>query len=190
MLQYLLRSTSEVEADHVLILRMKPCKIHRPLHPTLPISTLVYPVAHGCTSHGLYESSAVFVRYDPAAISPEAGEARGAGSSSLSSRSSGDAGNGTDTGNGNGNGNGDDSDDNSLNEEAEHRTADSAESRAKRAGFREFLFFGDVESEYRQPGEEGSMSETIQRAGEMNDEIWDEAARSWIAGSLAGVFVS
>ena len=48
--------------------RLAASKEHRPLHPTLPITTLLYPVAHGCTSKGVYESSAVFVRYDPGAL--------------------------------------------------------------------------------------------------------------------------
>ncbi|ORY26323.1 low-affinity phosphodiesterase [Naematelia encephala] len=43
-------------------------KAHRPLDPSLPISTLTYPVSHGCTSHGRYESSAMFIRYDPGSI--------------------------------------------------------------------------------------------------------------------------
>ncbi|WWC69894.1 uncharacterized protein I206_103837 [Kwoniella pini CBS 10737] len=42
--------------------------VHRPLHPTLPISLLTYPVVHGCTSKHTYESSAMFIRYDPSAI--------------------------------------------------------------------------------------------------------------------------
>nr|XP_018262741.1 uncharacterized protein I303_04221 [Kwoniella dejecticola CBS 10117]OBR84899.1 hypothetical protein I303_04221 [Kwoniella dejecticola CBS 10117] len=43
-------------------------RVHRPLHPTLPISLLTYPVAHGCTSKHTYESSAMFIRYDPTAV--------------------------------------------------------------------------------------------------------------------------
>ncbi|OCF38678.1 hypothetical protein I317_07529 [Kwoniella heveanensis CBS 569] len=47
-------------------------RVHRPLHPTLPITLLTYPVAHGCTSKHTYESSAMFVRYDPGAITQPA----------------------------------------------------------------------------------------------------------------------
>jgi hypothetical protein len=55
---------------------------------------------------------------------------------------------------------------------------------------REFLFFGDVESEWRQNGEEGFNAEGAKRAGDMCREIWAEAAGSWDEGRLAGVFVS
>jgi hypothetical protein len=40
---------------------------HRPLHPTLPLTTLTFPVAHGHTSSDRYESSAIFIRYDTTA---------------------------------------------------------------------------------------------------------------------------
>ncbi|WWC89016.1 uncharacterized protein L201_003934 [Kwoniella dendrophila CBS 6074] len=43
-------------------------RVHRPLHPTLPISLLTYPIAHGCTTKHTYESSAMFIRYDPSAL--------------------------------------------------------------------------------------------------------------------------
>lgn len=55
---------------------------------------------------------------------------------------------------------------------------------------REFLFFGDVESEWRQNGEEGFNPEGAKRAGDMCREIWAEAAGSWDEGRLAGIFVS
>jgi hypothetical protein len=98
---------------------------------------LTYPVAHGCTSKGLYESSAVFIRYDPAAISddPEPEVGRG-------------------------------------------------------EGYREFLFFGDVESDYRAKGDEAVGKEGQVGAAKMNKAIWEEGARGWDAGRLAGIFVS
>ncbi|EIW65931.1 hypothetical protein TREMEDRAFT_35751 [Tremella mesenterica DSM 1558] len=48
-----------------LIYSLILAQTHRPLHPTLPITTLAFPVNHGCTSKGTYESSAFFIRYDP-----------------------------------------------------------------------------------------------------------------------------
>jgi hypothetical protein len=84
----------------------------------------------------LYESSAIFIRYDPAAISddpePEVG---------------------------------------------------------KGEGYREFLFFGDVESEYRKKGDEEVGVVGKEGAARMNKTIWQEAARGWRAGRLAGIFV-
>lgn len=115
---------------------MTPSRSHRPLHPSLPITTLVYPVAHGCTSKGLYESSAVFIRYDPAALS--------------------DGPENVDTG----------------------------------KGLREFLFFGDVESAWRKSGDEDVSPAGKVGAARMNEAIWDEAARGWDEGRLAGVFVN
>ena len=55
---------------------------------------------------------------------------------------------------------------------------------------REFLFFGDLESEYRGVSAEGVWSDLGQEAGSLNRAIWDEAARSLQAGRLAGIFVS
>jgi hypothetical protein len=60
----------------------------------------------------------------------------------------------------------------------------------QRGSGREFLFFGDVESEWRNEGEEGYDAAGAKRAGDMCGEIWAEAARSWDEGRLAGVFVS
>jgi hypothetical protein len=124
-------------------------KHHLPLHPTLPISTLAFPVAHGCTSHGLYESSAVFIRHDPLSQSHA--------------------------------------------EHAEHpnphdTTASGDETRA--ATTREFLFFGDVESSWRKPGEEGVHAEIGAKAKVLNRAIWEEAATSWKQGRLSAIFVS
>ncbi|WVF71166.1 hypothetical protein IAT40_005964 [Kwoniella sp. CBS 6097] len=126
-------------------------RVHRPLHPTLPITLLTYPVAHGCTSKHTYESSAMFIRYDPGAITQPASP------SSLSAPS-------------NGNGN------------------DNASSIGVDAG-REFLFFGDVESSYRRPGEEGVDAARGKEAEAMNGAIWKEAAKSWKDGRLCGVFI-
>ena len=55
---------------------------------------------------------------------------------------------------------------------------------------REFLFFGDVESEWRQVGAEGYDAAGAKRAGDMCRAIWQEAATSWDEGRLAGIFVS
>ncbi|WVQ99702.1 hypothetical protein IAU59_006843 [Kwoniella sp. CBS 9459] len=123
-------------------------RVHRPLHPTLPITLLTYPVAHGCTSKHTYESSAMFIRYDPGAITQP--------DSSPSSLSL--------TPNGNG-------------------------SRIGPDAGREFLFFGDVESSYRRPGEEGVDVERGKEAEEMNKAIWKEAAKSWEDGRLCGIFI-
>jgi hypothetical protein len=54
----------------------------------------------------------------------------------------------------------------------------------------EFLFFGDVESGWRRKGEEGYDVEHVRLADGYNRAIWEEAARSWDAGRLAGIFVS
>lgn len=61
---------------------------------------------------------------------------------------------------------------------------------ARQGSQREFLFFGDVESEWRKEGEEGYDAEGAKRAGDMCREIWREAAGSWDEGRLAGIFVS
>lgn len=102
-----------------------------PLHPTLPITTRKFHVLHGCTSKGVYESSAIFFRY----------QRRGAaGSSSQSGR--------------------------------------------------EFLFFGDVESDWRRQGEGGVDREGQVQARGYNGVVWHHAARVWDEDRLAGVFVS
>ena len=132
----LLRRSNFLQVITAQIHRLAPSKVHRPLHPCLPITTLTYPVAHGCTSHGLYESSAIFFRYDPAAISDEPEPEVGQGE-----------------------------------------------------GYREFLFFGDVESEYRKKGDENVGVVGKEDAAKMNKTIWQEAARGWEAGRLAGIFV-
>lgn len=116
-----------------------PSLEHRPLHCALPITTLTFPVAHGCTSHGLYESSAIFVRYDPAAIPGPETKSR-------------------------------------ANQEEEK--------------YREFLFFGDVESEWRPKGDEEVGKLGQEGAAKMNKAIWEEAAKGWDRGRLAGIFVS
>jgi hypothetical protein len=145
--------------------RMTPSKAYSPIHPTLPITTLTYPVAHGCTSHGLYESSAVFIRYDQGSIEAALGED---GEASL---------------------------DRSSPPQVQHKSQTNAgdaplDSQHTPPGSREFLFFGDVESDYRASGDEEAHKATRSDAGRMNGEIWDEAARSWNSGRLAGIFVS
>lgn len=55
---------------------------------------------------------------------------------------------------------------------------------------REFLFFGDMESDWRRKGEEGHDSEGRAAAEKYNTAIWTEAAESWDVGRLAGVFAS
>jgi hypothetical protein len=144
--------------------RMTPSKAYSPIHPTLPITTLTYPVAHGCTSHGLYESSAVFIRYDQGSIEAALGD-DGEAPTLRSSPPQSQRKSQTNTGD------------------------DSLDSYAP-PGSREFLFFGDVESDYRASGDEEAHKATRSDAGRMNGEIWDEAARSWDSGRLAGIFVS
>jgi hypothetical protein len=78
-------------------------------------------------------------------------------------------------------------------EHAEHpnphdATASGDETRA--ATTREFLFFGDVESSWRKPGEEGVHAEIGAKAKVLNRAIWEEAATSWKQGRLSAIFVS
>jgi len=56
-------------------------------------------------------------------------------------------------------------------------------------GYREFLFFGDVESDYRKKGDEDVGLVSKEGAAKMNKTIWEEAARGWDVGRLAGIFV-
>lgn len=119
---------------------------HTQLHPTLPITTHKFHVLHGCTSHGQYESSAMFFRYDPnvMALTPMEEDPPEAGPSRRPSLSG--------------------------------------------AG-REFLFFGDLESDWRREGDEDWDQEGQTKAREYNEAIWSEAAESWDHGRLAAVFV-
>lgn len=55
---------------------------------------------------------------------------------------------------------------------------------------REFLFFGDVESEYREHGKEAFDVEGGRMAHSFNTAIWQHAALSLAQGRLAGIFVS
>ncbi|WWD03318.1 hypothetical protein V865_001369 [Kwoniella europaea PYCC6329] len=119
-------------------------RVHRPLHPTLPISLLTYPVAHGCTSKNTYESSAMFIRYDPSALTQTP--------PSSSSHSS------------------------------------SSTTKGKGKG-KEFLFFGDVESSYRNSGEEDIDIERGKEAKRLNEHIWKEASKSFKDGRLCGIFI-
>ncbi|KAL7422015.1 3',5'-cyclic-nucleotide phosphodiesterase pde1 [Cryptotrichosporon argae] len=62
------RRAADTSGVGVMFSPLVPSREHRPLHDTLPVTTLVFPVAHGHTSHGLYTSSAVFIRYDPSTL--------------------------------------------------------------------------------------------------------------------------
>lgn len=55
---------------------------------------------------------------------------------------------------------------------------------------REFLFFGDLESDWRNEGEEDWDKPAQESARQYNDAVWSEAAASWDNGRLAAVFVS
>jgi len=123
--------------------RITPSDEHRQLHPTLPITIRKFHVLHGCTSKGVYESSAMFFRYDLGAMSAT----------------------------------------------ASRNTTPPSDRDLGPADQREFLFFGDVESDWRQEGEEDWDVDGQQTARAYNEAIWTEAARSWGAGRLAGVFV-
>ncbi|WRT66664.1 uncharacterized protein IL334_003624 [Kwoniella shivajii] len=137
--------------------------VHSPLHSTLPISLLTYPVVHGCTSRHTYESSAMFIRYDPTAIS------KTPPSSSRKANQSG-------ANNANGNG-------------ASPSAASPASSSSSSNAGREFLFFGDVESSYRRKGEEQVDIKRGKEAEKLNEVVWKEAAKSWKDGRLCGIFL-
>ncbi|WVW84184.1 hypothetical protein I302_106214 [Kwoniella bestiolae CBS 10118] len=117
-------------------------RVHRPLHPTLPISLLTYPVAHGCTSKHTYQSSAMFIRHDPSAIT-----------------------------------------------QSTPSTPSSTSSTKTKGKGREFLFFGDLESSYRSPGEQNVDVERGREAKELNDVIWKEASGTYKDGRLCGIFI-
>lgn len=55
---------------------------------------------------------------------------------------------------------------------------------------REFLFFGDVESCWRAHHETHVDKEAGHTAGKLNKAIWEQAAKSFHEGRLAGVFAS
>lgn len=55
---------------------------------------------------------------------------------------------------------------------------------------REFLFFGDMESEWRPDGKEDINVDGASEAGRLNKAIWAQAAQSFSEGRLAAVFVS
>ena len=55
---------------------------------------------------------------------------------------------------------------------------------------REFLFFGDIESDWRREEDKSHDIPSQHRARELNGHIWQEAADSFGAGRLAGIFVS
>ncbi|WVQ77839.1 hypothetical protein IAR50_007536 [Cryptococcus sp. DSM 104548] len=107
----------------------------------LPLSIRSFPLLHGATSQGEFESSALFIRHTPqphfsASSTPKPNGASGP----------------------------------QLEE-------------------KEFLFFGDMESAYRRPGEEDVDSDRAAEADKMNRDVWAEAARSWDEGRLSGVFL-
>jgi hypothetical protein len=55
---------------------------------------------------------------------------------------------------------------------------------------REFLFFGDLESEWRADHETEVDKDGAAAARELNRAIWEQAAVSFNEGRLAGIFVS
>ncbi|WVQ80159.1 hypothetical protein IAT38_002264 [Cryptococcus sp. DSM 104549] len=65
--------TLEVNKETPWCLTLSPLslsKTHRQFHDTLPLSIVSYPVVHGSTSRETYESSAMFIRYDPSLLGP------------------------------------------------------------------------------------------------------------------------
>jgi hypothetical protein len=52
------------------------------------------------------------------------------------------------------------------------------------------LFFGDVESSWRKESDKSVNADIGKTAKELNRAIWEEAAKSWNEGRLAGIFVS
>ena len=60
---------------------------------------------------------------------------------------------------------------------------------AEDSGEAEFLFFGDFESAYRAPGEESTAVAAGETAGEHNQAIWEQAAKSMKAGRLTSIFM-
>ncbi|KAK8864671.1 hypothetical protein IAR55_001922 [Kwoniella newhampshirensis] len=123
---------------------LHPFREYQPLHPELPLSVSTYPVVHGLTSRGHYDSSAMFIRCRPDGTCPRAGS----------------------------NGNG----------------ALRPRDQDPDAG-RQVLFFGDVESSFRRPGDEDVDMDRRDLAGEMTRAIWTEAAKSWNEGMLCGIFI-
>lgn len=138
---------------------LAPSSVHRPLHPRLPISNLAFPVAHGSTSHGSYPSSAMFIRYDPAAMTEL---------DMLDSRPASPT-NGTTP--------------------FKLHVEQPLEPHEREKQGREFLFFGDMSSEYRSELQQDVAPEERHEAARLNKEIWKAAAKSWDDGRLAGVFV-
>lgn len=140
---------------------LAPSSVHRPLHPQLPIANLAFPVSHGSTSHGLYPSSAMFIRYDPAAMTEL---------NMLDSQPSSPA-NETST----------------FRLQVDKPMLDPEQEAHQD---REFLFFGDLSSAYRSQLQEDVAPGERDEAARLNTEIWKAAAVSWREGRLAGVFVS
>jgi hypothetical protein len=69
-------------------------------------------------------------------------------------------------------------------------TKSRASQKVEDDGFREFLFFGDVESEWRGEGDEDVEKLGQEGAAKMNKAIWEEAAKGWDLKRLVGIFVS
>ncbi|WVO19407.1 uncharacterized protein IAS62_000688 [Cryptococcus decagattii] len=69
------------------------------------------------------------------------------------------------------------------------KTAPHVRSRRKPMEGKEFLFLGDMESAYRNTGENGTHQEVRAKASRLNSMIWEEAASSWIEGRLCGIFI-
>ncbi|TXT09009.1 hypothetical protein VHUM_02483 [Vanrija humicola] len=132
---------------------------HSQLHWTLPVSTLMFPTSHGCTSQGAYPSSAVFVRYDPSLLSsePHSSTSASASQSKLSTPP----------------------DDESV----------AGDGVGAGTSGREFLFFGDVESAWRAPSEEHIDKANGDLAHSLNHAIWHRAAQSFAKGQLSAIFI-
>ncbi|RXK39903.1 hypothetical protein M231_02837 [Tremella mesenterica] len=171
---------------------------HRPLHPTLPITTLAFPVNHGCTSKGTYESSAFFIRYDPGALSSNSESVIHQDSHNSSSpqrptlfTSFGNVDSSTPRSSSS------TTSSNHLHAETKstiplegHSDVKHVATTVRNSGEgREFLFFGDVESGWRSEEERNVDQARGEESERLNRAIWEEAATSWIAGRLAGVFI-
>ncbi|KLT45384.1 hypothetical protein CC85DRAFT_231499, partial [Cutaneotrichosporon oleaginosum] len=128
---------------------------HTHLNAHLPISTLVFPVAHGHTSQGPYSSSATFIRHDPSLMASRP-VSRRASQSAISTP---------------------------------QEDMDTETNGLFGTAGREFLFFGDVESEWRADHEAEVDRDGAAAAGAYNRAIWEQAAMSFGEGRLAGIFL-
>lgn len=137
--------------------------IHAQLHPSLPITQLVFPVSHGRTTSGPYGSSAFFLRYDPSVLESAPPSRAASQTSALSSKR------------------------NSFQANSPPPLGDGDPMEPMG---REFLFFGDVESRWRPESQQDWGIEAGKYADEMNVKVWEQAATSVRQGRLAGIFVS